>query len=273
VAAGRPLGEVFHLVDPERRHDVAPNPINQAIECDRTVSLAAILISRDGHEAAIEESSAPIHSYDGQLTGAVTVFRDIGAALATSQHMAYLAQHDVLTGLPNRLLLLDRLGEAIARARRRCSLLAVLFLDVDGFKAVNDTLGHSTGDGVLRSIAARLTGVLRQSDTVCRYGGDEFVVLLSEIEHTADALIVASKLRAVVAAPLDAGGREIFVTASIGIGLYPFDGPDAETLISHADGDMYEAKRAGLGTAEPRPREAAPLAGHDRVVWNTRRVD
>jgi diguanylate cyclase (GGDEF)-like protein/PAS domain S-box-containing protein len=244
AAMGRPLDEVFRLIDRDTR-SLVRHPMTVAVELNETVGLAGncILIARDGKEAAIEDSAAPIHDKDGHLTGAVMVFRDVGAALAASHRMSHLAQHDVLTGLPNRLLLTDRLGEAIARASRQGSLLAVLFVDVDGFKAVNDSLGHATADGVLQSIAARLTGVLRRSDTVCRYGGDEFVILLSEVEHAEDAALVARKLRDLVAEPHEVGRQQVSVTASIGISLYPDDGRDADSLIAHADALMYDAKR------------------------------
>jgi len=273
------LDEVFHVVECDTR-EVSPHPMSVTVTSDHVVGLPAhgILVARNGQETVIEDSVAPIRDLNGRVTGAVIVFRDVGAALATSRHLSYLAQHDVLTGLPNRLLLTDRLGEAIARAHRRQSRVAVLFLDLDGFKAVNDSQGHAVADGVLQSIANRLTGALRRSDTVCRYGGDEFVILLSEVEHAEDAARVAKTLRDVIAEPHHAGGHDVCVSASIGISLYPDDGRDADTLIAHADALMYEAKRAGLGASRSSPARGVPLhptaeirRGHGTLVRNVER--
>ena len=248
AAAGQPLESVFHIIDGETR-EVARNPMRLAVELDKTVSLTpnCVLVRRDGREAAIEDSAAPIHDRDGHITGAVIVFRDVGAALETSRQMSHLAQHDLLTGLPNRLLLNDRLTEAIALARRHQKPLAVCFLDVDGFKGINDSLGHAAGDQLLRSIATRLSGALRASDTVCRLGGDEFVIVLSEIEHADHASTVAAKLLNTAAGPHQVDGRDVAVTVSVGAAIFPDHGLDAETLVAHADAAMYDAKRAGPG--------------------------
>jgi diguanylate cyclase (GGDEF)-like protein len=250
AAAGRPLDEVFHIVDRETRQ-VAQDPMSLAVRLNKTVGLAAncLLVRRDGREAEIEDSASPIHDREGHVTGAVIVFRDVGTALERSRQMSHLAQHDALTGLPNRLLLNDRLAEAIALAHRRGKPLAVLFLDVDRFKAINDSLGHLAADWILRSVATRLSGALRQSDTVCRYGGDEFVIVLPEIEHMDDAEFVATKLLRAVAEPHRVDAHDVTVTASVGVSLYPDHGRDAVTLIAHADAAMYDAKRAGLGAS------------------------
>jgi diguanylate cyclase (GGDEF)-like protein/PAS domain S-box-containing protein len=268
AAAGQPLESVFHIIDRETR-EVARNPMRLAVELDKTVGLTpnCVLVRRDGWEAAIEDSAAPIHDRDGHVTGAVIVFRDVGAALATSRQMSLLAQHDLLTGLPNRLLLNDRLSEAIARARRHQKPLAVCFLDVDGFKGINDSLGHAAGDQLLRSIASRLSGALRASDTVCRFGGDEFVIVLSELEHAPDASTVGAKLLDAAAGPHRIDDRDVAVTVSVGAAIFPGHGQDADTLVAHADAAMYEAKRAGLNILRlfepgmaaraPRPRPAS----------------
>src|SRR5688572_16566219 len=195
AATGQPLPKVFRIIDGDTRH-TARTPLALALRLDRAVGLTpdCLLVRRDGHECAIEDSATPIHDRAGRLVGAVIVFRGVGAALETSRQMAHLAQHDPLTGLPNRLLLNDRLTEAIALAQRHRKPLGVLFVDVDGFKARNDTHGHAMGDRLLRATADRLKGALRQSDTVCRRGGDEFVAVLSELERAEDALLVARKL-------------------------------------------------------------------------------
>ena len=187
-AMGRPLVEVFRIVDGATR-ELAPDPMAKAVQHNQTVGLTAncILIRRDGFESAIEDSAAPIHDRHGQVTGAVIVFRDVSAARAVRQKMAHLAHHDFLTDLPNRGLLSDRIANAIALARRHGKQRAVLFLDLDRFKQINDSLGHPTGDELLQSVAQRLRACVRGADTVSRQGGDEFVVLLSEIEHAEDA--------------------------------------------------------------------------------------
>jgi diguanylate cyclase (GGDEF)-like protein/PAS domain S-box-containing protein len=248
VAAGRPLDEVFHIITRQTR-EVARNPMSLAVQLDKTVGLTpnCILVRRDGRETEIEDSAAPIHDKNGRVTGAVIVFRDVGTALETSRQMSHLAQHDVVTGLPNRLLLNDRLAEAIALGHRRSKPLAVAFLDVDGFKDINDLLGHAAGDRLLRSIAARVSGALRESDTVSRYGGDEFVIVLTEIEHAEDARRVAGKILQAVSEPHRINAQVINITASLGVSLFPDHGRDADTLIAHADAAMYDAKRAGLG--------------------------
>jgi len=161
--------------------------------------------------------------------------------------MAYVAQHDVLTGLPNRMLLNDRLAQAIAIAERRHRKLAVLFVDLDKFKTINDSLGHTIGDAVLQSIAKCLRKSLRREDSVSRQGGDEFVILLPETGTTKGAALVAERILAALVPPHVVGGREVQVTASIGISVYPDHGQDADGLVHSADMAMYEAKKSGGG--------------------------
>jgi diguanylate cyclase (GGDEF)-like protein/PAS domain S-box-containing protein len=248
AARGRPVEDVLHIIDRDTRAR-ARDPMALALQLRETVGLTpdCVLVRRDGREIAIEDSAAPIFDRDSRVTGAVIVFRDVGAALETSRRMSQLALHDALTGLPNRLLFTDRLVEATRQARRRGTFLAVCFLDIDRFKLLNDTIGHAAADEVLSSIALGLQGAVRQSDTVCRYGGDEFVVVLSEIEQPGHAALVAAKLLAAIAAPHTAGGRFVSCTASAGVSLYPNDGRDAENLIAAADAAMYDAKRSGPG--------------------------
>ena len=218
-----------------------------AVGRDRTVHLPpnCLLIRRDGSEIPIEDSVAPIHDRDGLATGAVIVFRDVSAARAMSLEMAHSAQHDFLTGLPNRMLLNDRISQAIALAPRHTSQVAVLFLDLDGFKHINDSLGHPVGDLLLRSVARRLVTCVRASDTVSRQGGDEFVVLLSEVEQWEDAAIVATRMLHAVAEAHSIDQHDLHITTSIGVSVYPDDGRDAETLIKNADTAMYQAKENG----------------------------
>ena len=245
-AAGHPLEDVFRIIDGTTRAQ-APNPMEFAIRENKTVSLTpnCVLIRRDGAESPIEDSAAPIHDRHGQVTGAVMVFHDVSAARAATLRMAYLAQHDGLTDLPNRILFNDRLTEAMGLASRYRRQLAVLFLDVDRFKHVNDSLGHDIGDRLLQSIAQRLLGCVRASDTVSRQGGDEFVILLSELTHAQDATVCADKLLEALRAPHRIDEYDVQVTASIGIVTYPDDGTDCETLMKHADFAMYHAKDNG----------------------------
>ncbi len=215
-----------------------------AVEQDQTVRLVShcVLIRRDGSESAIEDSTAPIHSRKGEVIGAVMVFHDVGEAQAMALKMTRLAQHDLLTGLPNRLLLNDRITQAISLSDRQGKRLAVLFLDLNGFKQVNDSLGHAIGDELLRSAAKRVVASVRSSDTVSRFGGDEFVVLLPEIADAGDAAITAEKILTALAKPYVISGHDLQLTGCFGISIYPQDGHYADTLIKNADTAMYQAK-------------------------------
>ncbi len=245
-AVGRPMAEVFRIQDDLTR-EPAPNPMDAAVAQNKTVHLPSncILIRRDGFETPIEDSVAPIHDREGKATGAVIVFRDVSAARAMAEQMTHSAQHDFLTGLPNRMLLNDRVNQAIGAAQRSTKKVAVLFLDLDGFKHINDSLGHPIGDKLLQSIAIRLVGCVRSSDTVSRQGGDEFVVLLSETEHPEDAAITARRILQAVAGAHSIDQHDLLVTTSIGVSVYPDDGLNAETLVKNADTAMYQAKENG----------------------------
>jgi diguanylate cyclase (GGDEF)-like protein/PAS domain S-box-containing protein len=245
-AFARPLSEVFDVTDGLTGQH-AQDPSRLAIENRKKVRLKGnyILVGRDGNETAIEHSAAPIHDRQGNILGAVIVFRDVIVSRERRLQMLHLAEHDALTDLPNRLLLNDRLARSIALARRYGRRLAVLFLDCDRFKHINDTLGHAIGDQVLRSIAKRLTTCVRESDTVSRHGGDEFLILLSELDHPEDAEAIAQKIVDSIAEPHLIAGHELQLTASVGIALYPEDGQDAQSLIMRADTAMYYAKNTG----------------------------
>ena len=245
-AGDRPMGEVFKILDAVS-HETTPNPMELAVGENRTMNLPpnCILIRRDGMEIPIEDSVAPIHDREGKATGAVIVFRDVSTARAMAAQMAHSAQHDFLTDLPNRMLLNDRVDQAIGFAQRHSKKVAVLFLDLDGFKHINDSLGHPTGDKLLQSIAKRLVDCVRGSDTVSRQGGDEFVVLLSEVELAEDAAITARRMLHAVAEAHPIDQHDLHVTTSIGVSVYPDDGLDAETLIKNADTAMYQAKENG----------------------------
>jgi diguanylate cyclase (GGDEF)-like protein/PAS domain S-box-containing protein len=250
-AVGHPLGEVFQIINGDT-HKPSPDPLARAIQQNRAVGLSAncILIRRDGVETLIEDCAAPIHDQHGQITGAVIVFHDVSVARSLLFEMSHLAQHDSLTDLPNRLLLTDRLTQAIALARRNDHRLAVLFLDLDGFKNINDSLGHVIGDRLLQSVAVSLSACVRKSDTVSRQGGDEFVILLPEVTREEDAAVSAAKIISELKKPYSIGGHSLRVAASIGISTYPENGEDAETLIKNADMAMYQAKDNGRDSYE-----------------------
>lgn len=275
AALGRPLTDVFSIVDGETGH-TAPNPAQRAIEEDRTVGLAAdcVLVRRDGTEVPIEDSAAPVHSRDGAVAGAVIVFHDVAQSREQTARMSYLAHHDQLTNLCRPVLLTERLVRAIGMADRHCKQVGLMFIDLNGFKEINDVYGHEPGDQVLKEVAARLAGCVRETDTVCRYGGDEFVILLAEIEDQQAAAIVAGKVIAALAEPHMVAGVTVFVHGSIGISVYPYDGRDEATLIRSADTAMYQAKRSGVDYcfAMPRKRRDAARRGAAPGRSRTERV-
>jgi diguanylate cyclase (GGDEF)-like protein/PAS domain S-box-containing protein len=240
---GRPITQVLRILEATSREAI-PN-LRELLIDNNPPPANSILIRRDGYEIPIEGSISPIHNREGEPAGAVIVFRDVGAARAMALQITHSAEHDFLTGLPNRLLLNDRIGLAIASAQRHSKKVAVLFLDVDGFKHVNDSLGHAIGDKLLQSISKRLEKCIRGDDTVSRQGGDEFVVLLSEVEKADDTVPVAIRMLQTLGEVHSIDGHDLHVTASIGISVYPDDGPDAETLIKNADTAMYQAKENG----------------------------
>ncbi len=246
AALRRPIADVFRIMDVGSR-EAADDPLGRAIREDRAVSLPpnSVLVCRDGREAHIEDSAAPIHDRRGRVTGAVVVFRDVTAARALSLQMSHLAQHDSLTGLPNRVLLSDRLGQAMALALRHGKKLAVLYVDVDRFKHVNDSAGHTAGDRLLQSVANRLLECVRSSDTVSRQGGDEFVILLCDVANAKYAAVAAEKMLVALGRPHRIDQLELHVSASIGIAVYPEDGTSADTLLQNADAAMYRAKECG----------------------------
>jgi diguanylate cyclase (GGDEF)-like protein/PAS domain S-box-containing protein len=250
-ACGHPIAEVFQLIDSVTRQ-VARNPVELVIEHKKPMSLEAnsVLVRRDGYEIAIEDSVAPIFNRGGAVTGAVVTFRDVSQARAMAQKMARLAYHDYLTDLPNRMLLNDRLSQAISYAARHATQLAILFLDLDNFKPINDSFGHAIGDKLLESVAQRLVAQVRHSDTVSRQGGDEFVILLLEEGHAENVAVTAEKILRSLGQAHHIEGHELHITTSIGISLFPSDTSDAEALVKNADMAMYRAKEKGRNNYE-----------------------
>jgi len=245
-AQGQSINLVMPLIHSENKQ-VKANPVMQVLRQDKAMTLTpgTILLRRDGSEVAIEDSTAPIHDSEGNMAGAVMVFHDVSATQAMAVKMAHLAQHDFLTNLPNRALLNDRIAQAIGLAKRRETHLAILFLDLDNFKHINDSLGHAIGDTLLKSVTERLCACVRSSDTVSRQGGDEFVILVTDDKSAENAAFTAEKLLKSLSTPHSINKHELYVTTSIGISSYPADGTDAETLIKNADTAMYQAKEKG----------------------------
>ena len=180
-----------------------------------------------------------------QTTHYVAIFSDITTEKENEERLYYLAHYDILTGLPNRMLFYDRLRQAISRAKREKHPVAVMFLDLDGFKEVNDNLGHNAGDMLLQQVADRLTSILRESDSISRFGGDEFTLVLPDLDREDNLPQIAEKIIEIVARPYQLGEHEARVTTSIGISIYPEDGVEADELITHADIAMYATKKSG----------------------------
>ena len=233
-AVGRHVSEVFQVLDGVTRAPII-SQLELAIEKGRTVMLPpnCLLVQRDGQELHIEDSAAPILNINGECAG-----------------MSHLAEHDVLTALPYRALLNDRLEHGMALAGRNGRQMAILFIDLDHFKHINDSLGHSIGDRILKAVAQRITSCVRQSDTVSRQGGDEFVVLLSEVNRSEDAAVSAEKIRLALMEPYSVDSHYLHLTASIGVSVYPSDGEEASVLLQYADTAMYHAKQKGRNNTQ-----------------------
>jgi diguanylate cyclase (GGDEF)-like protein/PAS domain S-box-containing protein len=249
-AYGRPMAEVLRLIESSRAAAGQIVPITGKRELKTTLEMVdacvnCVLVRRDGRELEVDCKLTLVRNEQGNVTGRVVSFRDVSVARAAAVRMSHLAHHDALTKLPNRVLFNDRLTQAISLARRQSTQLAVMFIDLDRFKNINDSLGHEVGDQVLESVAGRLLACVRHSDTVSRLGGDEFIILLSPLEDGADAACSARKILSAVANPHIIDNRSLDVNVSIGVSTYPADGLTAESLVNRADNAMYEAKRSG----------------------------
>lgn len=200
---------------------------------------------KDGRLYTVEQTITPLRDARGEVSHFVAIHEDITVKKEAEARILHMAQHDALTDLPNRMLLRDRLSQTLARAKRNGRLVALLFLDLDRFKLINDTLGHDVGDRLLKGVADRLRRCIRESDTVARLGGDEFTVVLADLQDAKGAVRVAENILAALSEPFNLEGREVYTAASIGVVLYPTDADDADGLITHADTAMYRAKQQG----------------------------
>ena len=211
----------------------------------RVLAGHAFACTRQLGEVVFELRYSPLRDHDGELKGAIGVAIDVTERKKSEDRLAYLANFDPVTGLPNRFLFRDRLVHAMHSAERQDQRVALLFVDLDNFKHVNDSLGHAAGDQLLQQVAARLGAAVRTTDTVCRLGGDEFTVILEGLARDEEAVRVAANVLEQSARPYMLGAKEVYVTASVGIALYPQDGDSVDTLLMNADAAMYRAKENG----------------------------
>jgi diguanylate cyclase (GGDEF)-like protein/PAS domain S-box-containing protein len=261
---GRRVRELIHTEDREEVrqltrliHDAGPTTFSYRVQ------------RKDGSLVWFETTSRSVRNErTGELDEIVSVSRDISERRRNEEQIEFQAYHDALTGLPNRWLFRDRLTVALAQARRLKKPLAVMFLDLDRFKLVNDTLGHTLGDELLKAVAYRLKSVLREEDSIARMGGDEFTVLISDLGDADDALTIAQKLLDTVAQPMRVEGHDLYITTSIGVALFPDDGDTADVLLKNADQAMYRAKESGRSAVQlctPAMNDRA----HDRLATET----
>ncbi|MDA7088586.1 EAL domain-containing protein [Pseudomonas sp. SA3-5] len=245
-AVGQPIEAIMPLKDGGDQRPLQ-NPIYLALKEERVVGMAlnCQLRRRDGRDFDVEDSAAPIRDQEGRITGAIVVFHDVSEARAMAIKMTHLANHDALTNLPNRMLLQDRIQQALQQARRKQERVALLLIDLDNFKTINDSIGHSTGDLLLQEVAQRLKRLCRSIDTVSRQGGDEFILLLPEQQSIETVVDIAENLRQVIAEPFTVDQNRYELSASIGISLFPDDSDTVEALYRHADSAMYQAKQEG----------------------------
>ncbi|WP_428253094.1 bifunctional diguanylate cyclase/phosphodiesterase [Gynuella sp.] len=246
VATGKHFNDVIHLYDEQsgKRLDC---PVDRVMQ-EKTVQGIpdfAVLKNINGDTFGIQDSISPITNQKGEVVGTIMVFQDVTETRKISQKMSYLAQHDMLTDLPNRILLMDRINLAIARTKRSAYSFCVVFMDLDNFKTINDTQGHEAGDQLLQVIASRLRKHVRGEDTISRIGGDEFVFVFEGISDSTAVTRICDKVIDDVRQPMIINHKSISVSCSMGAALCPTDGEDSETLMRRADAAMYRAKHTG----------------------------
>jgi len=239
---------IYDFIDPQDAEEV--RQLSKLIHGSHPMTFSYRVRRKDGTLTWFETMSRGVHDpATDTMVEIVSVSRDVSERKRVEEQIEYEAYHDALTGLPNRRLFRDRLTVALAHARRMHQPLGVLFLDLDRFKYVNDTLGHSVGDELLKAVAGRLKSAVREEDSIARMGGDEFTVLVGDLHHADDVVKVAQKLLETVGQPMHVDGRDLFITTSIGIAMFPTDGETAEMLLKNADHAMYRAKDAGRNAA------------------------
>lgn len=234
---------VFDFIHPDYHGIVTERLRSMEKQNESAPWLELKLLCLDGREVDVEIASTPFTL--GGKPAVQSIFRDITERMLAREHLEYLANFDILTGLPNRRLFFDRLGQSMLNAKRQKHMVGLLYLDLDRFKAVNDSFGHSIGDLLLKETATRLTHSLRLSDSAARMGGDEFTVILTKIVEPDDAAIVAKRIVNSLSRPFILEDRPVSIGVSIGIGIYPVDGEDADILLKKADTAMYRAKETG----------------------------
>ncbi|HQT27157.1 MAG TPA: diguanylate cyclase, partial [Burkholderiales bacterium] len=202
-------------------------------------------LTKDGRTIYCEWYNTPLVATDGRIIGVASLVQDVTEQKLAAERISFLAYYDDLTGLPKRALFKDRLSQAFIDADRKDRIVGIMFMDIDDFKVVNDTLGHAAGDLLLPAVAKRLMGCFRSGDTVARFGGDEFAVILADVGHVDDVMQVAQHVVDGFREPFEILGHELFVTFSMGITLYPFDDGNVENLLRNVDSAMYAAKAAG----------------------------
>ncbi|WP_050989473.1 putative bifunctional diguanylate cyclase/phosphodiesterase [Leptospirillum ferrooxidans] len=245
-AMGHPIAQVFQIVN-EYTGAPGDNPVERALKEGVVVELAnhTLLIRRDGKKFSIEDSAAPIRDDEEKVRGCVIIFRDVTEKRRLEQKISYQANYDALTGLPNRHLFQDRVTQAIAQAHRTGRLFALLYVDVDHFKNINDRLGHPFGDRVLVELGRRFTSIVRESDTIARIGGDEFAIILGDLSDQTEALVLGHRLLNESVTPFRIDDSRADLTVSIGVTLFPDDGTDMTSLVRNADIALYQVKKTG----------------------------
>lgn len=239
------IGQPVSILHVPKDVDHVTAEVISAVEKDGTWSGEVRMLHKNGQIGWIESMVVPLFDENNNMVGALGINRDISERMRDKEKLAYLAHYDQLTALPNRYLFLDRLDQMIKHAKRSDGNFALLYIDLDNYKSINDLLGHATGDLVLIKTGQTLKQSLRESDTIARLGGDEFVVLLDNIQNTEEVSTVAEYLVNELHQPCEIDGHAIQLSGSIGIAIYPTNGETADTLLSFADKAMYRAKNKG----------------------------
>ncbi|HYK02710.1 MAG TPA: EAL domain-containing protein [Thermoanaerobaculia bacterium] len=259
---GRPATELFPHLAEQQVDDL----LRRAFDGESVASPDVhYYIPTTGRRGWVSSVYRPHYDEAGNIVGVIGLIRDVTQRKEAEQQIEYQAYHDALTGLANRRLFQEHLSLALALAQRRNSAVAVLFLDLDHFKTINDSLGHTVGDELLREVARRLKATVREGDTVARVGGDEFTIVLQELPRGDAAAAVAQKVLRTIAEPMEISGHRLYVTTSIGITLFPDDGDDAEALLKNADTAMYRAKADGRNTYQMSTRDLSRTT-HERMT-------